>query len=194
VRYELNFCILNRINPVFKGPNTIQRSSISRSTTSRRWSGGIESNFLTSALEEGGCSQFHAPNALPLRKVSGTLLIGDRLGSLPVWTLWRQRRIEPRFLSHPARSGTQIVLDMKSTRLKGIIAHKTVTQSVTWEPQISYPMRKESGHNSSPIFAKVKNTWIYTSTPPIRLHGAVLNYLRTRTSFPFYLIGITQSV
>jgi hypothetical protein len=52
----------------------------------------------------------------------------------------------------------------------------------------------ESGQNSFSIIAKVKNTWIYTSTLPIRLHGAVLNYLSTRTSFPFYLIGIPESV
>jgi hypothetical protein len=28
---------------------------------------------------------------------------------------------------------------------------------------------------SPPSTADVKNTWIYTSTPPIRLHGVVLS-------------------
>jgi hypothetical protein len=36
--------------------------------------------------------------------------------------------------------------------------------------------RPELEADHSPLTsAKVKNTWIYTSTPPIRLHGLVLN-------------------
>jgi hypothetical protein len=33
---------------------------------------------------------------------------------------------------------------------------------------------READH-SSPSSAEVKNAWSYTSTPPIRLHGAVLS-------------------
>jgi hypothetical protein len=32
---------------------------------------------------------------------------------------------------------------------------------------------READH-SRPSSAEVKNTWIYTSTPPVRLHGVVL--------------------
>jgi hypothetical protein len=41
---------------------------------------------------------------------------------------------------------------------------------------------READH-SPPTSAEVKNTWMYTSTPPIRLHGVVLNYLSTGTTF-----------
>jgi hypothetical protein len=33
---------------------------------------------------------------------------------------------------------------------------------------------READH-SPPAIAEVKKMWIYTSTPPLRLHGAVLN-------------------
>jgi hypothetical protein len=45
----------------------------------------------------------------------------------------------------------------------------------------SYPMDTEvkrpgrEADNSSASSAEVKNAWSYTSTPPIRLHGAVLS-------------------
>jgi hypothetical protein len=42
----------------------------------------------------------------------------------------------------------------------------------------SYQMGKQSGReadHSPRTTAEVKNTWIYTSTPPIHLHGVVLN-------------------
>jgi hypothetical protein len=40
----------------------------------------------------------------------------------------------------------------------------------------SYKM-STGAHNSPPTSVEDKNERIYTSTPPIRLHGAVLNYL-----------------
>jgi hypothetical protein len=44
--------------------------------------------------------------------------------------------------------------------------------------------RREADH--SPLTSvEVKKTWIYTATPPIRLHGVVLSYLSVRTALPF---------
>jgi hypothetical protein len=40
--------------------------------------------------------------------------------------------------------------------------------------------------DDSPTSADMKNTWIYTSTPPIRLHGVVLNLISTGTTLPAY--------
>jgi hypothetical protein len=37
---------------------------------------------------------------------------------------------------------------------------------------------REAGH-SPPASTEIKEMWIYTSTLPIRLRGAVLNYLST---------------
>jgi hypothetical protein len=37
--------------------------------------------------------------------------------------------------------------------------------------------RREADH-SPPSSAEVTNVWIYTSTPPIRLHGVVLSYVQ----------------
>jgi hypothetical protein len=40
------------------------------------------------------------------------------------------------------------------------------------------PRVKRQGHDgdySPPSSAVVKNAWSYTSTPPVRLHGVVLN-------------------
>jgi hypothetical protein len=47
----------------------------------------------------------------------------------------------------------------------------------------SYP--KGKAYNSPPPSAEVKNTWIYTFTPPVRLHGVVLSY-RENFMFTFY--------
>jgi hypothetical protein len=41
---------------------------------------------------------------------------------------------------------------------------------------------REANH-SPPASAEVKEMWIYTSTPPIRLYGVVLNSLNTGTTF-----------
>jgi len=40
-------------------------------------------------------------------------------------------------------------------------------------PGVKWPGR-EADH-SPPCSAKVENSWSYTSTPPVRLHGVVLN-------------------
>jgi hypothetical protein len=51
--------------------------------------------------------------------------------------------------------------------------------------------RKGREADYSPLIsAEVKKTWMYTSTPPILLHGAVLNYLSTGTTFPFNFLLI----
>jgi hypothetical protein len=39
-------------------------------------------------------------------------------------------------------------------------------------PGVKRPMCEDD--HSLPSSAEVKNAWIYTSTPPIRLHGVVL--------------------
>jgi len=64
----------------------------------------------------------------------------------------------------------------------------------------SFPGGKAARHEadqSPPSSADVKNTWVYTSTPPIRLHGVVLEvqwqlylYLCT-TSSPLVFIHVT---
>jgi hypothetical protein len=43
---------------------------------------------------------------------------------------------------------------------------------------------READH-SPPASSEVKNTWNYTSTPPYRLHGVVLNYLSTGATLPY---------
>jgi hypothetical protein len=57
-------------------------------------------------------------------------------------------------------------------------------------PGVKRPGR-ETDH-SPPTNAEAKNTWIYTSTPPISLHGVVLNLIRAGTSLP-YLLPSTSS-
>jgi hypothetical protein len=51
-------------------------------------------------------------------------------------------------------------------------------------PEGVWGVKLESDH-SLPISAEVKNTWIYTSTPPIYLHSIVLNELSTGTILPY---------
>jgi hypothetical protein len=56
----------------------------------------------------------------------------------------------------------------------------------------SFPGVKQPGreaHHSSPASAEVKKMWIYTSAPPIRLHGVVLNVLRTGTALSYLYIA-----
>jgi hypothetical protein len=55
----------------------------------------------------------------------------------------------------------------------------------------SFPGVKRPGReadHSPPSSAEVKNTWSYTSTPPIRLHGVVLS--STQGQLYFYIIII----
>jgi hypothetical protein len=44
---------------------------------------------------------------------------------------------------------------------------------IQWFPGVKQPGR--GADHSPPTIAKIKNTWIYTSTLPIRLHCMVLN-------------------
>jgi hypothetical protein len=58
---------------------------------------------------------------------------------------------------------------------------------IQWVPgalslEVKEPGRKAD--HSPPSSARVKNAWSYTSTPPIRLHGVVLNY-SAGMSLPF---------
>jgi hypothetical protein len=56
--------------------------------------------------------------------------------------------------------------------------------------EVSFPggtaARGRNANHSPPASAEVKKMRIYTSTPPICLHGVVLNYLTTGTTFYFY--------
>jgi hypothetical protein len=59
---------------------------------------------------------------------------------------------------------------------------------IQWVPGARSPGVKREGREadySPPINAEVKKTWVYTSTPPIRLHSVVLNYLSTGTALLF---------
>jgi hypothetical protein len=47
--------------------------------------------------------------------------------------------------------------------------------------------------HSPPASAEVNKTWIYTSTPPIRLHGIVLNLLNTGTTLPYFILVVLLS-
>jgi hypothetical protein len=49
--------------------------------------------------------------------------------------------------------------------------------------KIKQPVREPD--NSTPTSDEVKKICIYTFTPPIRLHGALFNWLRTGTTLPF---------
>jgi hypothetical protein len=51
-----------------------------------------------------------------------------------------------------------------------------------FSPGVKRP-RREADY-SHPSSAEVKKTWIYTSTPPLRLHGIVLNELNKGTTLP----------
>jgi hypothetical protein len=48
---------------------------------------------------------------------------------------------------------------------------------------------KEPDH-SPPTSAEVRQTWVYTSTPPYAFMGIVLNYLNTGTNLPYlHVVG-----
>jgi hypothetical protein len=47
---------------------------------------------------------------------------------------------------------------------------------------------READH-SPPSSAEVKNTWKYTSIPPIRLHDAVVSERNAETTLPLILQG-----
>jgi hypothetical protein len=56
---------------------------------------------------------------------------------------------------------------------------------IQWVPKALSPGVKRPGlvaDHSAPTSAEVKKTWIYTSTPPLRLRGVVINYLSTETT------------
>jgi hypothetical protein len=62
---------------------------------------------------------------------------------------------------------------------------------IQWVPGALYPEVKRPGckaNHSPPTSAEVKNTWIYTSAPPIRLHDVVLNWLSTGTTLQLYSV------
>jgi hypothetical protein len=60
-----------------------------------------------------------------------------------------------------------------------------------WVPGALFPdvkqQEREADH-SSPTSVEVKQMWIYKSTPPIHLHGVVLNSLSTGTTLTFFII------
>jgi hypothetical protein len=47
--------------------------------------------------------------------------------------------------------------------------------------------QKREDIHSSPTNGEVKKTWVYTFTPPIRLHVVLLNYFSTRTTLPLII-------
>jgi hypothetical protein len=59
---------------------------------------------------------------------------------------------------------------------------------IQWVPGTLSPGVKRPGRevvHSPQTSAEIKNTWIYTPTPSIPLHGEVLNYLSTGKNLPF---------
>jgi hypothetical protein len=63
---------------------------------------------------------------------------------------------------------------------------------IKWVTAASSPeiKRQERESEYSPTSDEVKNMWIYSSTPSVRLHGVLLNYLSTGTILHFHLIYI----
>jgi hypothetical protein len=63
---------------------------------------------------------------------------------------------------------------------------------IKWVTAASSPEIKRQGREAeySPTSDEIKNMWIYSSTPSVRLHGLLLNYLSTGTIFHFHLIYI----
>jgi hypothetical protein len=61
---------------------------------------------------------------------------------------------------------------------------------IQWVTAASSPEIKRQGREAgySQTSEEVKNIWIYTSTPSVRLHGVLLNYLSTGTVLHFHLI------
>jgi hypothetical protein len=57
-----------------------------------------------------------------------------------------------------------------------------------FSPEVKRPRREAD--NSPPASAEFKEIWLYISTPPILLHGIVLNLSSTGTTFTFYLFTI----
>jgi len=51
-------------------------------------------------------------------------------------------------------------------------------------------LEPEAEH-SAPSSAEVKNAWSYTSTPPIRFHGVLLNYGKAQGKIYFTLLYFT---
>jgi hypothetical protein len=93
-------------------------------------------------------------------------------------------------------------LGFESRQELGIFLFTTVSRPalgpaqppIQWVPGapslgVKWPGR-EADH-SPPSKAEVKNVRIYTSTPTIRLHGAVLSYINHSDNFTFYLYRMT---
>jgi len=59
-----------------------------------------------------------------------------------------------------------------------ISALKPIQPPIQWVPGVistGVKRPRREANYSPPSSAEIKNVWIYTSTPPIRLHGMVLN-------------------
>jgi hypothetical protein len=57
---------------------------------------------------------------------------------------------------------------------------------IQWVPGVLFPGLKQpacEADHSPPSSAGVKNEWSYISTPPVGLHGVVLNFIFTCTSY-----------
>jgi hypothetical protein len=67
---------------------------------------------------------------------------------------------------------------MKKFSTAFILAMGPTKPPIQWEPGALFPDIKRLGREadySPPTSAEVKKIWIYTSIPPIRLHGVVFN-------------------
>jgi hypothetical protein len=66
--------------------------------------------------------------------------------------------------------------------------HPPIQSAPWWGGGLSTGVKRPSGEadHSLPTSAEIKNTWICTATPRLRMHGVVLNYLRTGTTYTWY--------
>jgi hypothetical protein len=78
-------------------------------------------------------------------------------------------------------------------------AHGPTQPPIQWLPGALTLRVKRPDHeadHSPPSSAKVKNSWSYISSSPIRLHGVALSYKnrKHRRNFNFYLLNVNKYV
>jgi hypothetical protein len=145
--------------------------------------------------------QLHAPTALSPENSFGTHCVGGQVGPIagldPVeksrWSMLRCRTLIPRSSSpYSIRKGSDWLQagrprgrNSSPDRVKNFLFSKSSRPTlgptqppIQWVPGALSPGMKQPGReadHSPPTSADVKKMWNYTSSPPILLHGVVLN-------------------
>jgi hypothetical protein len=76
-----------------------------------------------------------------------------------------------------------------------VIQSGSEAHPIQWVSRALFPGVKRQGReadHSLPTSVAIKNTWIYTSTPPTRLHDVVLNKLSTGKTLSFFILSYSS--